>query len=75
MCWSYQSTEWFIISPFQVVCRAWDSVATRELPLEKKVDTKYMQVNVMRNMASVTKKGDDIPTHEIDRQCSDALGM
>ena len=50
-------------------------MATRELPLEKKVDTKYMQVNVLRNITSMTKKGDDIPTHEIDRQCPDALGM
>ena len=50
-------------------------MAMRELPLEKKVDTKYMQVNVVRNIASMAKKGDDIPTHEIDRQCPDALGM
>ena len=26
-----------------------DLVATKELPLEKKVDTKYMQINVLRN--------------------------
>ena len=38
-------------------------MATREVPLEKKVDTKYMQVNVLRNIASMTKRGDDIPTH------------
>ena len=38
-------------------------MATREVPLEKKVDSKYMQVNVLRNIASATKKGDDIPTH------------
>ena len=63
MCWPYQSTEWFVITPFQVVCKARDSVATREVPLEKKVDTKYMQVNVLRNIASMTKRGDDIPTH------------
>ena len=63
MCWLYQSTEWFVISLFQVVCQAWNSVVTREVPLEKKVDTKYMQVNVIRNIASMTKRGDDIPTH------------
>ena len=50
-------------------------MATRELPLEKKVDTKYIQVNVLRNIASMAKKGDDMPTLEIDRQCPDALGM
>ena len=31
-------------------------MATREVPLEKKVDTKYMQVNVLRNIASMTRK-------------------
>ena len=34
-----------------------------EVPLEKKVNTKYMEVNVLRNIASMTKRGDDIPTH------------
>ena len=38
-------------------------MATREVPLEKKVDTKYMQVNVLRNIASMKKAGDDIPTY------------
>ena len=56
MCWPYQSTEWFVISPFQVVYRAWDSVATREVVLEMKVDTKYMQINVLRNIAKHDKK-------------------
>ena len=38
-------------------------MATKELPLEKKVDMKYMQVNLLRNIASMTKRGDDIPNH------------
>ena len=38
-------------------------MATREVPLENKVDTKYKQINVLRNIASMTKRGDDIPTH------------
>ena len=38
-------------------------MATREVPLEKKVDTKYMQVNVLRNIASMKKTGDDISTY------------
>ena len=50
-------------------------MATREVPLEEKVDTKYMQVNVLRNIASMTKRGDDIPTHWIGRKCPDVLGM
>ena len=50
-------------------------MATTEVPLGKKVDTKYIQVNVLRNIARMTKRGDDIPTHQIGRQCPDALGM
>ena len=38
-------------------------LATRELPLEEKFDTKYVQINVLRNIASMTKRGDDLPTH------------
>ena len=38
-------------------------MATRELPLEKKDDAKQMQVKVLRNIASMTKRDDDIPTH------------
>ena len=34
-----------------------------------------MQVDVLRNVASMTKKGYDIPTGQIDRQYPDALGM
>ena len=30
-------------------------MATREMPLEKKVDMKYMQVNVLKNIASITR--------------------
>ena len=50
-------------------------MAKKELPFEKNVDTKYMQVNSTRNIASMAKRGDDIPTHWIGRQCPDALGM
>ena len=45
------------------VQEGWDSVATRKVPLKKNVDAKYMQVNVLRNIAGMTKRGDDIPTH------------
>ena len=37
-------------------------MTSTEVPLEKKVDKKYMQVDVLRNVASMTKKGYDIPT-------------
>ena len=42
--WPYQSTKWFVISLFQIVCRTWDCIATREVPLEKNVDMKCIQV-------------------------------
>ena len=38
-------------------------MATRKVPLKKNVDAKYMQVNVLRNIAGMTKRGDDILTH------------
>ena len=34
-----------------------------------------MQANVLRNIAGMTKRSDDIPTHQIGKQCPDALGM
>ena len=56
MPWPYQSTKWFVISLSQVVCGAWDSVASREVPLEKKVDMKGMQVNIIKNIARVPRR-------------------
>ena len=50
-------------------------MATREMPLEKKVDMKYMQVNLLRNTVRITKRGGDIQTDYIGRQCRDGLGM
>ena len=37
MSWHYQSTKRFVISPFHAVWGAWDSVATRKVPRERKV--------------------------------------
>ena len=37
-------------------------MATREVPLEKKVDMKFRQVNVPRNIARMTKGGGEIQT-------------
>ena len=59
----------------KVVCRASNSAVTREVPLEKKVDVKYMQINVLRNIASMKKRGRDMRTDQIERQCHDAFGM
>ena len=55
MPWPYKSTKCFI-SPFQVVCEVWDSMNTRELPVEKKVDMKCIQVNVLKNKARMTRR-------------------
>ena len=73
--WPYQSAERCAISPFQVVYRARDSVTTREVPLEKKFDMKYIQVKALRSIARMTKISGDIRTDQIDRPCPDALGM
>ena len=37
-------------------------MATREVPLEKEVGMKYMKVNVLRNIARMTKRGGGIRT-------------
>ena len=42
------------------MCKARDSLTMREVPLEKKVDMKYMLENVPRNKARMTKRGGDI---------------
>ena len=56
MPWPYQSTKWFVVvSPLYVVRGTWDSVATSNMPLEKKVDMKCMRVNVLKNIAMVTR--------------------
>ena len=60
--WPHQSTEKCVISLFQVVCRATDPVTTREVPLEKKFDMKYMQLNVRRSIERMTKISGDIRT-------------
>ena len=37
-------------------------MASKEVPLGKKSDMKYMPVNLIRNIARMTKKGVDIRT-------------
>ena len=51
MPWPYQSTKWFVISTLRVMCKALDSVATRQVPFEKNFDMKCIQVNVLKNVA------------------------
>ena len=58
----YQSTERLAVSPFQVKCTTWNSVAMRVVLLEKNIDMKYMEVNILRNIARVTKTCSDIRT-------------
>ena len=47
----------------------------REVSLEKKLDMKYMQVNVLRNIAKMTMRSGDMRIEWIGRQCPDELGM
>ena len=56
MPWPYQSTKWFVISLFQVVCDVWDSVARREVSVDKKVELKFIQVNALKNIARMTRR-------------------
>ena len=37
-------------------------MATRDSPLEKKVEIKHMMVSVLKNIVSMTKRGSDIQT-------------
>ena len=46
--------QWFVTS--LLVRGTIDSVATSNMPLEKKVDMKYMRVNVLKNIARVTRR-------------------
>ena len=54
MSWPYQSTKWFV--PFQVVFEKLDSVLTREVLAQKNVASKCIQVYVLRNVATTSRK-------------------
>ena len=54
--WPHQSTKWFVISQFHLLWGAWDSMATRDVPLAKKVDIDCMQVNVLKNIARMARR-------------------
>ena len=40
-------------------------MATREVLLEKKANTKYVQVNVFRDIASMTKRQREVMTYQL----------
>ena len=48
-------------------------MATRKVPLEKKADTKYMQVNVLRDIASMTKRQREVMAYELIRLAGSVL--
>ena len=52
----YQSTKWFVISLFQVVCDVRDSEPTTEVSVDKKDDLKFIQVSVLKNIARMTRR-------------------
>ena len=58
----YQSSEWFLISLFQLVCGTWDSMVTREVSLEKNVDLKCIQANILKSVTRMTIRGGVIRT-------------
>ena len=45
-----------------MVCGTRDAVVTREIPLEKNLDLKSIQVNVLKSVIIMTKRGDNIQT-------------
>ena len=49
-------------------------MATREVPLEKNVERKCMQVSVLKSVTRMTKRGGGIRTDYMDRRCQDTLG-
>ena len=48
-------------------------MTSREVPLEKKADTKYMQVNVLRDIASMTKRQIEVMAYELIRLAGSVL--
>ena len=56
----YQPSEWFFISMFQLVCRAGDAVATREVPHEKNVDLNSVQVKILKSVTRMIKRSGGI---------------
>ena len=42
------------------MCGTWEAETTREVPREKNMDLKSMQVNVTKSVKRMTKRGVDI---------------
>ena len=42
------------------MCGAWEAETTREVPRERNMDLKCMQVNVSKSVKRMTKRGVDI---------------
>ena len=58
----YQPSEWFTGSLSQVECLACHAVATRKVPHEKNVDLKSMQVNILKCVKRMERRGGGIRT-------------
>ena len=72
MFYSYQSSEVTCLtpinpvnSPLQVMWGTWDSVATREVPLEKNVELKCMQVNVLKSVTRIKKRKREVVAYKL----------
>lgn len=57
-----------------MVCGARDAATTSEVPCEKNAVLKSMQLNVLKMVTRMTKRGGAIRTDLIGRQCLDELG-
>ena len=66
------STKWIDCYQSPQVLGTWDAVATREVTLAKNLDLKVMQVNILKSVTRVTKRGGGIRTDLAGRQCLDA---
>ena len=49
-------------APFQLLCRSLDSLAKREMSIEKNVDLKSMQANGLESVTGMAKRGGRILT-------------
>ena len=47
----------------------------RKVSLEKNVDMKCMQVNLLKNITKIAKRDGDMQADQICRQCLDTLGV
>ena len=63
----YQSSEWIVITLLHEMFKTRDFVAIREVPLEKNVELKCMQVNILKSVKRMTQ---NVVTYKLTRLIS-----